>query len=86
MSHNSLKDSLVVYGNDALWNQEEREALIERAVEIYLRKRRKTAPSRQDDSLGLQQDKLQEGDGGDDSSDDGSDDDEFVAFLDELDE
>ena len=35
MAHNALNKSLIVDGNNPLWNREEKEAIIERAVEIY---------------------------------------------------
>jgi hypothetical protein len=36
MHDNTINEALVVYGNDSLWSTEEREAIIDRAVEIYL--------------------------------------------------
>ena len=43
MRHSTLDDSLVVYGNDGLWSAKEKEEIIDRAVQIYLKtsKRRK---------------------------------------------
>ena len=43
LSHSSLEDSLIVYGNDGLWSVKEKEEIIDRAVKIYLNtnKRRK---------------------------------------------
>ena len=38
MSHSTLNDSLVIYGNDGLWSPQEKDEIINRAVEIYLAK------------------------------------------------
>ena len=36
MAHNTLNESLIVDGNNPLWNREEKEAIIECAVEICM--------------------------------------------------
>ena len=41
MAHNALNESLIVDGNNPLWNREEKEAIIERAVEIYMTSNRR---------------------------------------------
>lgn len=43
MRHSTIDDSLIVYGNDGLWSAKEKEEIIDRAVQIYLKtsKRRK---------------------------------------------
>lgn len=41
MHHDTLKDALVVYGNDRLWSREERDEIIDRAIQIYLQKKRR---------------------------------------------
>ena len=43
MRHSTLDDSFIVYGNGGLWNAKEKEEIIDRAVQIYLKttKRRK---------------------------------------------
>jgi hypothetical protein len=38
MSYPTLNDSVVIYGNDGLWNLQEKDKIINRAVEIYLAK------------------------------------------------
>ena len=40
MRHNTINESLVVYGNDSLWSNEGREEIINRAVELYLESKR----------------------------------------------
>ena len=42
MKLNNLNESLIVYGNNYLWSQEEKEQIIERALELHLEKRRTT--------------------------------------------
>ncbi|CAB3995543.1 zinc finger 862-like [Paramuricea clavata] len=37
MRHSTLDDSLIVYGNDSLWSVKEKEEIIDRAVQIYLK-------------------------------------------------
>jgi hypothetical protein len=41
MHHNTINEALVVYGNDSLWSTEEREAIVDCAVEIYLESKRR---------------------------------------------
>ena len=41
MAHNALNKSLIINGNNPLWNREEKEAIIERAVEIYMTSNRR---------------------------------------------
>ena len=41
MAHNALNKSLIVDGNNLLWNREEKEAIIERAVEINMTSNRR---------------------------------------------
>ena len=41
LKHSTLEDLLLVKLNDGAWNEDEREEIIERALQIYLRKRRK---------------------------------------------
>ena len=86
MKHNTLNESLIVYGNNYLWSQEEREQIIERALELYLEKRRTTRlltghiPQKEkgDSTLELQDDKSEESLESDYDS-------EFDAFAEELD-
>ena len=42
MKHNRIESVLLIAGNDKNWSAREREEIIERAVGIYLMKRRKT--------------------------------------------
>ena len=86
MRHNTLNESLIVYGNNYLWSQEEKEQIIEMALELYLEKRRTTRlltghipPKEKGDStLELQDDKSEESAESDHDS-------EFDAFAKELD-
>ena len=85
MKHNTLNESLIVYGNNYLWSQEEKEQFIERALELYLEKRTKhlltghIPPKEKGDStLELQDDKSEESPESDHDS-------EFDAFAEELD-
>ena len=86
MKHNTLNESLIVYGNNYLWSQEEKEQIIEMALELYLEKRRTTRlltghipPKEKGDStLELQDDKSEESPESDHDS-------EFDAFAEELD-
>ena len=79
-------ESLIVYGNNYLWSQEEKEQIIERAFELYLEKRRTTRiltghipPKEKGDSiLELQDDKSEESLESDHDS-------EFDAFAEVLD-
>ena len=41
MAHNALNESLIVDGNNPFWNREEKEAIIEHAVEIYMTSNRR---------------------------------------------
>ena len=41
MRHNTINEALIVYGNDSLWSTEERESIIDRAVEIYTESKRR---------------------------------------------
>lgn len=41
MRHNTTNEALIIYGNDSLWSTEEREAILDRAVEIYLESKRR---------------------------------------------
>ena len=36
MSHSTLNDNLIVYGNHSLWSTDEREEIVERALDMYL--------------------------------------------------
>ena len=86
MKLNNLSESLIVYGNNYLWSQEEKEQIIERAFELYLEKRRTTRiltghipPKEKGDStLELQDDKSEESLESDRDS-------EFDAFAEVLD-
>ena len=86
MKYNTLNESAIVYGNNYLWNQEEKEQIIERALELYLEKRRTTRiltghiPSKEkgDSTLELQEVKSEESPESDHDS-------EFDAFAEELD-
>ena len=49
MSHNTLKNSVIVSGNNSIWSEKEREEIIDRALEIYLSKRRITTLSSEAD-------------------------------------
>ena len=84
MKHNTLNESLIVYGNNHLcWSQEEKEQIIERALELYLEKRRTRLltghipPKKGDSTLELQDDKSEESPESDHDS-------EFDAFAEEL--
>ena len=37
MSHSTIDDNLIVYGNHSLWSKDEREEIIERALDMYLK-------------------------------------------------
>ena len=86
MKLNDLNKSPIVYGNSYLWSQEEREQIIERAIELYLEKRRMTHIStghippkeKGDSTLELQDGKSEECPESDHDS-------EFDAFPEELD-
>ena len=86
MKANNLNESLIVYGNNYLWRQAEKEQIIERALELYLEKRRTIRlltghipPKEKGDStLELQDDKSEE-------SPESDHDGEFDAFAEELD-
>ena len=41
ISHSTLNDNLIVYCNDSLWNKNEKEKVIKRAVDLYLKTKRK---------------------------------------------
>ena len=83
---NNLNESLIVYGYNYLWRHEEKEQVIEGALELYLEKRRTTRlltehiPSKEkgDSTLELQDDKGEESLESDHDS-------EFDAFAKELD-
>ena len=47
MSHNTLNNNLIVYGNHSLWNKDEREEIIERALDMYLKSKRRMKISNQ---------------------------------------
>ena len=51
MSHNTLKNSVIVSGNNSIWSEKEREEIIDRALEIYLSKHRITTLSSEVDSV-----------------------------------
>ena len=87
MKLNNLNESLIVYGYNYLWRQEEKEQTIEGALELYLEKRRTTRlltghipPKEKGDSTRkeLQDDKSEESLESDHDS-------EFDAFAEELD-
>ena len=86
MKLNELNESLIVYGYNYVWSQKEREQIIERALELYLEKRRTTRIStghippkeKGDSTLELQDDKSEESLESDHDS-------EFDAFAEELD-
>ena len=40
MSHSTLNDNMKVYGNPSLWSKDEREEMIERALDMYLKAKR----------------------------------------------
>ena len=50
MRHETINESLIVYGNDDLWTTEERTEIINRAVEIYLSKKKRRSRSRDPES------------------------------------
>jgi hypothetical protein len=87
MHHSTLDDSLIVYGNDGLWNVKEKEEIIDRAVQIYL----KTNNRRKKVGQPAKTQKLDEEIAGDKSQeladplavDDDSDTDSDVSFSDE---
>ena len=86
MKLNNLNESLIFYDNNYLWSQEKKEQVIERALELYLEKRRTSRiltghipPKEKGDStLELQDDKSEESPESDHDS-------EFDAFAEELD-
>ena len=41
MSQSTLNDNLIVFGNQYLWSKDEREEVIERAVDMYLKSKRR---------------------------------------------
>ena len=41
MRHNTINEALIMYGNNSLWSTEERESIIDRAVEIYTESKRR---------------------------------------------
>ena len=41
MSHSTLNDNLIVYGNHSLCSKDEREEMIERVVDMYLKSKRR---------------------------------------------
>jgi hypothetical protein len=45
MHHETINDSLTVYGNDNLWTTEERNEIINCAVKIYLWKKKRRSQS-----------------------------------------
>ena len=51
ISHNTLENSVIVSGNNSTWSEKEREEIIDRALEIYLSKRRITTLSSEADSV-----------------------------------
>ena len=40
MSHSTLDDNLIVYGNHSLWSKDEREEITERALDTFLKSKR----------------------------------------------
>ena len=40
MGHDTLENSVIVSENNSIWSEKEREEIIDRALEIYLSKRR----------------------------------------------
>ena len=86
VKHNTLNESLIVYGSNHLWSQEEKEQIIERALELYLEKRTTThlltghisSKEKGDSSLELKDVKSEE-------SPESNHDREFDAFAEELD-
>ena len=51
MSHDTLENSVIVSGNNSIWSEKEREEMIDRALEIYLSKRRIDTLSSEADSV-----------------------------------
>ena len=51
MSHDTLENSVIVPGNNSIWSEKEREKIIDRALEIYLSKRRIATLSSEADSV-----------------------------------
>ena len=51
MSHDTLKNSMIVSGNNSISSEKEREEIIDRALEIYLSKNRITTLSSEADSV-----------------------------------
>ena len=41
MSHSTLNYNLIVYGNHSLWSKDEGEEMIERALSMYLKSKRR---------------------------------------------
>ena len=41
MSHSTLNDNLIVFGNHSLWSKDEREEIIERTLDMYLKSKRR---------------------------------------------
>lgn len=48
MKHKRMESMLIIGANDKNWTLKERSEIIERALEIYLQKRRKTKLARKD--------------------------------------
>ena len=42
MRHDTMEDCLLIAGNDSYWLEQEKEAIVNKAVEKYRQKKRKT--------------------------------------------
>ena len=78
MSHSTLNDNLIVYGNHSLWNKDEREEIIERALDMYLKSQRRMKIS---NDASIQTSKEIEAP----STDDSTESDSEIDEIDELD-
>ena len=84
MSHDTLENSVIVSGNDSIWSEKEREEIIDRALEIYLSKRRITTLSCTADSVNQQPPDSDDDDEIDTNEDDEDLDSEDERLVDEL--
>ena len=84
MSHDTLENSVIVSGNNSIWSEKEREEIIDRALEIYLSKRRITTLSSTADSVNQQPPDSDDDDEIDTNEDDEDLDSEDERLVDEL--